>query len=466
MQDINKIISLAKRRGFIFQSSDIYGGMANAFDFGALGVELKNNIKKEWWKMFVHKREDITGLDASIIMNSKVWEASGHIDEFHDPLVEDVKTKQRYRADHLLEDAGVDIAGMSVEEMNKAVKENNIKSPKGNEVSDVREFNLLFETYIGTVKGEKDIAYLRPETAQAMFVNFNNTVSSISPSLPFGIAQIGKAFRNEITPRNYIFRTREFEQMEIEYFVREDEWEKYFEEWVVRMDKWLESIGVDKSRIHHTEIPDGERAHYSKRTIDFEYDFPFGKKELYGLAYRGDYDLQQHIKHSGEKIFILDSSTNEKIVPHTIEPTFGVERTMLAIMLEAYTEEDVEGDTRVVMKFKPSLAPYKIAVFPLIAKDEKIEKMARNIFEGLVDEGIVAMYDKKGAIGKRYRKQDEAGTPLCATVDNQSLEDKTVTLRDRDTMKQVRIKDTDIKNFVNDVLKGKEFNDLISVYGI
>ncbi len=439
-KDINKIISLAKRRGFIFPSSEIYGGFANAFDFGPLGVELKNNIKKEWWSRFVHKRTDIVGLDSSIIMNPKVWEASGHIEEFNDPLVEDLKTKKRYRADHLLEEAGVDIFGMEVSDLSDKIKEYNIKSPDGNEVSSVKEFNLLFETYIGTTKDTKDVAYLRPETAQAMFINFNNIVSSGSKSLPFGIAQIGKAFRNEITPRNFIFRTREFEQMEIEYFVIESEWKKYFELWVKEMDDWLKAIGIDSARVHHTEIPDGERAHYSKRTIDFEYDFPFGKKELYGLAYRGDYDLQQHIKKSGENIFVLDNKTNEKITPHTIEPTFGVERTMLAVLLEAYTEDE----ERVVMKFTKELAPYKIAILPLVAKDEKIESMARSIFEDLINNNIIAVYDKKGTIGKRYRKQDEIGTPLCVTIDNQSLEDNSVTLRYRDTMEQIRISKEDI----------------------
>lgn len=445
-KDINKIISLAKRRGFIFPSSEIYGGFANAFDFGPLGVELKNNIKKEWWKRFVNKREDVVGLDSSIIMNPKVWEASGHIEEFNDPLVEDLKTKKRYRADHLLEEAGVDVIGLDASMLSAKIKENNIKSPDGNPVSEVKEFNLLFETYIGTTKDTKDVAYLRPETAQSMFVNFNSIVASSSQSLPFGIAQIGKAFRNEITPRNFIFRTREFEQMEIEYFVKEQEWEKHFDLWKNEMDEWLSFIGIDSSKIHHTEIPDGERAHYSKRTIDFEYDFPFGKKELYGLAYRGDYDLQQHIKNSGEKIFILDNVTNEKVIPHTIEPTFGVERTLLAVLLEAYTEEE----ERVVMKFALSMAPYKVAVLPLVAKDEKLEKMARGIFSELIDKNIIAFYDKKGTVGKRYRKQDEIGTPLCITIDNQSLEDNSVTIRDRDTMKQERIsiKET-LQNCIN-----------------
>ena len=446
------VISLAKRRGFIFASSDIYGGLANCWDYGPLGVELKNNIKQAWWKRFVHQRQDIVGLDASIIMNPKVWEASGHIQGFVDPLVEDLKTHERYRLDHLLEENGVDIQNMNFEDMKNALHQHSIKSPNGNELDEPKHFNLMFETRLGATTESKDIVYLRPETAQAMFVDFKNIIDSTRVSVPFGVAQIGKAFRNEITPGNYIFRTREFEQMEIEYFVYESDWEKYFEEWVNAMQNWIEFLGINKERIHLLEVPEQDRAHYSKRTIDFEYDFPFGTKELYGLAYRGDYDLQQHQKHSGQALEYTNEN-GEKITPHTIEPSFGVDRTLLVLLLEAYHEEQVEGEQRVVLRFKPHLAPYKIAVLPLVKNEQEITQKAKNIFDALSTH-TTALYDQGGTIGKRYRRNDEIGTPLCLTVDFDSLQDNSVTLRDRDSMKQVRIDESEITNSVTQHLSG------------
>ena len=464
-KDINAIVALAKRRGFIFPSSEIYGGISNAFDYGPLGVEMKNNIKNEWWKMFVRKRQNIVGLDASIIMNPKVWEASGHVAEFSDPLVEDVKTHKRYRLDHLLEEHDIDITGMSIDEMSAVIEERGIKSPDGNALTNARHFNMLFQTHIGTTEETTSTVYLRPETAQAMFVDFKNIVSSSRVSLPFGVAQIGKAFRNEITPRNFIFRTREFEQMEIEYFVRASEWEEHFEEWLQEMDAWIQRLGLKKTRIHRAEIPEGERAHYSQRTVDIEYDFPFGRKELYGLAYRGDYDLQQHASHSNETLVIVDAQTNEKVVPHTIEPTFGVERTLLAVLVDGYTEEVLENDTRIVLKIAPWLSPYTVAVFPLVANDSQMRQKATTLW-GSLSGSYSAFYDQSGAIGKRYRRQDEIGTPLCVTIDGDSLQDDTATLRDRDSMEQVRVQCSDISRCIHDVLQGLSFADIQSRYSV
>ena len=447
------VISLAKRRGFIFPGSEIYGGLANCWDYGPLGVELKNNIKQVWWKRFVHQRQDIVGLDASIIMNSKVWEASGHIQGFVDPLVEDTKTHERYRLDHLLEQHDVDVKTMSFDDMKNALREHSIKSPNGNELGEPKHFNLMFETSIGATTEHKDIVYLRPETAQSMFVDFKNIIDSTRVSVPFGVAQIGKAFRNEITPGNYIFRTREFEQMEIEYFVYEDTWEQHFETWVQEIQDWIQLLGINKERIHLLEVPDQERAHYSKRTIDFEYDFPFGTKELYGLAYRGDYDLKQHEKHSNQALEYTNEHS-EKITPHTIEPSFGVDRTLLVLLLEAYHEEQVDGEQRVVLRFEPHIAPYKIAVLPLVKNEESITNRATSLFEK-ISTFTTALYDEGGSIGKRYRRNDEIGTPLCLTVDFDSLQDNSATLRDRDSMKQIRIPEDQIINTVTKHLSGQ-----------
>ena len=437
---MEKIVSLAKQRGFIFPGSEIYGGLANSWDYGPLGAQMRMNIKNDWWKKVVVERYDMVGLDGAILMNPKVWEASGHVDGFSDPLVEDLVTHKRYRADHLIEAVveGVNADGLSAEELNKLIKEHKIVSPEGNDLTEVKSFNLMFETGIGKTEGDKEKVYLRPETAQAMFVNFKNVLETSRKRLPFGMAQIGKAFRNEITPGNYTFRTLEFEQMEIEYFVEESDWERYFEEWKEWMLSWAESIGVDSEKVHVVEIDQEKLAHYSKRTIDVEFDFPFGQKELWGLAYRTDHDLKQHQEHSGSKLLYSDPNDNsKKFVPHVVEPTFGLDRTLLALLVSAYDEEDVNGDARVVLRLKSHMAPYQIAILPLSKKDE-LKTVSQPIFETLAKKFRVD-YDETQSIGKRYRRQDEIGTPYCVTVDFDSLEDKQVTIRDRDTMEQVRL---------------------------
>lgn len=415
--------SLAKRRGFIFQSSEIYGGMANSWDYGPLGIELKNNIKQLWWKTFVQERTDMVGLDAAIIMNPKVWEASGHIAGFSDPLVDCKKCKRRFREDHL-EDASV--------------------CPDcGGELTDSKQFNLMFKTSVGPVDGEGSVAYLRPETAQGIFADFKNILETSRKKLPFGVAQIGKAFRNEITTGNFLFRVREFEQMEIEYFIREEEWEQHFEHWLEQMKKWVAMIGLKDEDVVYHDIEKEELAHYSKRTIDVEFKYPFGLKELYGLAYRTDYDLKKHIEHSGKDLTYRDPETNEKIVPHVIEPSLGVDRTFLAVMLSAYEEieggrgDDSKQEKEVVLRLPKILAPIKAAILPLSKKPE-LQKVSEEITAQLQKHWMV-QYDETGSIGKRYRRQDEIGTPYCITVDFDTLEDKAVTVRDRDTMEQERV---------------------------
>jgi glycyl-tRNA synthetase len=416
---MEKIISLCKRRGFIFPGSEIYGGLANSWDYGPLGVELRNNIKQLWWKTFVQQRDDVVGLESAIIMNSKVWQASGHLKHFTDPLVDCKKCKNRFRADQLKENACPDCGG---------------------ELTAVRQFNMMLKTHLGPVENTGSEVYLRPETAQGMFVDFKTIANLTRKKLPFGIAQIGKAFRNEITPGNFIYRTREFEQMEIEYFIEDKDWQKYFEQWLGEMKKWLGLIGVQEKDVIYHEIPDGERAHYSKRTIDIEYKYPFGVNELYGLAYRGDYDLKNH--HLD-----LDGKT-----PHVIEPTWGVDRTILAVLLSAYHEEKVKDEARVVLKLPDVLAPYKVAVLPL-SKKEELCPMAEKIAADLRKKWMID-YDITQSIGKRYRRQDEIGTPYCVTVDFDSLNDQAVTVRERDTMKQDRIKITELDNYLEKKLNG------------
>ncbi|MDP3729556.1 MAG: glycine--tRNA ligase, partial [bacterium] len=361
---MDKIVSLCKRRGFIFSGSEIYGGLANSWDYGPLGVELKNNIKHEWWRRFVQDRDDVVGVDTALIMNPKVWEASGHLATFSDPLVECKNCHQRFRED-----------GEKGE------------CPKGkkHDFTDAKQFNLMFKTFLGPVESEESVVYFRPETAQGMFVNFKNITDTMRKRLPFGVAQIGKAFRNEITPGNFIFRMREFEQMEIEYFVKEKEWEKHFDLWLDAMKQWLKDLGVSAKNVHYVDIPDGERAHYSKKTVDIEYEFPFGKKELYGLAYRTDFDLKNHMEKSGEDLRYMDPETTEKFLPHVIEPTWGVDRSVLVALLEAYheesapTSEEGETDMRVVLKFPKWLAPIKVAVLPL-SKKENLSTKAKEIY--------------------------------------------------------------------------------------
>lgn len=417
---IDKIISLCKRRGFIFPGSEIYGGLANSWDYGPLGVELKNNIKNLWWQRFVHQRDDMVGIDAALIMNPKVWEASGHLKNFSDPLVECKKCHHRFRKDLL--------------EKNKC-------PDCGGELTEARQFNLMLKTFLGPAEEDANKVYFRPETAQAMFVDFKNVLDTTRRKIPFGIAQIGKAFRNEITPGNFIFRTREFEQMEIEYFIQEENWKEAFEMWRKEMWSWMTDVlGLKDKDVHELDVPDGDRAHYSKKTIDFEYDYPFGRKELYGLAYRTDFDLKNHFKEPPYE----DLESKEKFYPHVIEPTWGVDRSVLAVLCDSYKEEP----ERVVLKLKPRLAPYKVAVFPLLKNKPELVKKAKEIYNDLKKEFTVA-FDERGNIGKRYYSQDEIGTPFCVTVDFDTLEKDDVTVRDRDTMKQERIKIKDLISFLN-----------------
>jgi glycyl-tRNA synthetase len=424
---MEKIISLCKRRGFVFPGSEIYGGLANSWDYGPLGVELKNNIKQLWWKRFVQQRDDMVGIDAALMMNPKVWEASGHVAGFTDPLVECKKCHQRYREDQL---------------------EGKCPNCGNTEFTPARQFNLLFPTHIGPVQDDSTRVYLRGEIAQAMFVDFKQVLDSSRVKIPFGIAAQGRAFRNEITPGNFIFRTREFDLMEFEYFIRSDEWEKWFEYWRKEMHGWLEQVGVDMSKVHEHDIPDGERAHYSKRTIDFEFDYPFGRKELYGLAYRTDYDLSQHEQSSGQSLKYRDPETNEEYTPHVIEPSFGLDRTVLVVLLSAYQQEE----DRIVLKLQPRIAPYKAAIFPLLKNKSELVAKAREVYDGLLREFPVA-WDDRGNIGKRYLAQDEIGTPWCITVDFQTLEDGTITVRDRDTKEQQRVAIGDLQNLIRESLR-------------
>lgn len=443
---MEKIVSLAKRRGFIYQGSEIYGGLAGTWDYGPLGVALKKNIENLWWKRFVLDREDIYGVDAAILMNQEVWKASGHVGGFNDPLVTDVKTKKRYRADHLLEDNGISPVGMSLAQMGDVIKEKKLKSPEGNELTAPQQFNMMFKTHIGASEDESAVSYLRPETAQGMFVNFKNILDSFHPKLPFGMAQIGKAFRNEIAPRDFVFRVRELEQMEIEYFVRPDEWKEVFEKFEAEQMAFLtDDLGLPKESIHPVEVAAADRAHYSKHSVDTEFDFPFGQKELLGLAYRTDYDLKAHTDASKTDLSYYDDETKERFIPHCIEPTFGLGRLMLACLSAAYSEEEKEGETRVFLKFDPKVAPVKAAVFPLLKNKPELVAKAREVYAMLKKEVPQIMFDDNGNIGKRYRRQDEIGTPYCITIDfdtlDESGEDKkdTVTVRNRDTGEQERV---------------------------
>lgn len=426
---MEKIVSLCKRRGFVFPGSEIYGGLANSFDYGPLGVELKNNIKSLWWKKFVQERDDVVGIDAALIMNPKVWKASGHLDTFNDPLIECKKYHHRFRADQI-KDKCPDCGG-------------GFTKPK--------QFNLMLKTFLGPVEDKENTVYFRPETAQAMFVDFKNVLDTSRQKIPFGIAQTGKAFRNEITPRNFIFRTREFEMMEIEYFIKESEWKKSFEYWRKQMWAWMtDDLGLNRKNVHECKCLPENLAHYSKKTIDFEYDFPFGRDELYGLAYRTDFDLKNHYKEPPYE----NLETGEKFYPHVVEPTWGVDRSVLAVLCDAYAEEknpEKNGASRVVLKLKPNLAPYKVAVFPLLRNKSELVKKAREIYDGLKKEFSI-VFDDRGNIGKRYYSQDEIGTPFCVTVDFDTLKDNTVTVRDRDTMRQKRIKIADLKQKISEQL--------------
>lgn len=427
---MEKVISLCKRRGFIFQGSEIYGGLSGTWDYGPYGSELSHNIKELWWKHFVKNHEDMYGITSATLMSEAVWKASGHLEGFADPMVECKKCHHRFRADQL-------------------ENKKNCPDCKG-ELGEEKVFNLLLPVSLGSVEGNSNTAYLRGEIAQGMFVNFKNVLNTMRPSLPFGLAQIGRAYRNEIAPRDYLFRVREFDLMEFEYFVRESDWQKYFEEWRQEMWKWIDLVGIDKNKVHELEVAPEDRAHYSKRTIDFEYDYPFGKKELYGLAYRTDYDLKKHSEESGEDLSYFDEEKKERFIPHVIEPTFGHGRTMLAVLLSAYREDKMNDETRIYLALNPRVSPIKCAVFPLLKNKPELVTKAREIFKSLRKE-FVCEFDDNGNIGKRYRRQDEIGTPYCVTVDFDTLEkDNSVTVRDRDTGKQERVAEKDLALYIRE----------------
>lgn len=453
---MESIVALAKRRGFVFPGSEIYGGLKGIWDLGPLGVALCNNIKREWWKWFVLDREDIYGLDAAILMNAKVWEASGHTGAgFSDPLVEDVETGERYRADHLLKDVGIDADGMSLEDIDATIAEKTITSPKGNALSKARQFNLMFESSIGATAGPEGKIYLRPETAQGIFVNFKNVLDSMSPKMPFGIAQIGKVFRNEIAPREFIFRVREFEQMEIEYFVKEEQWEEYFKQLRADIQSWHQHLGLADENVREYEVPANDLAHYSKRTIDFEYNYPGkGFDELAGFAYRTDHDLKNHQKYSGVSMEYIEPD-GSRYIPHVLEPSFGVGRMFMAVLCEAYTEDEMSGETRTYLKLPAYLAPNRVAVSPLLKNKPQLVEKARAVFTALKQEFGNVAYDDNGNIGKRYRRQDEIGTPHCVTIDFDTLgEEKpefkdTVTVRNRDTGDQKRVAISELVEYLS-----------------
>lgn len=438
---MDDIISLCKRRGFIFRGSDVYGGLAGTWDWGPYGVALKRNVMATWWRYFVEKRPDIFGVDAAIIMNPKTWQASGHVATFADPMVEDLVNHRRWRADHLLEDKGIAAEGKTNEELTKLIQDNGIKSPDGNPVSEVRNFNMMFRTTVGPVESEDAVAYLRPETAQGIFTNYRNIVDTIYPNLPFGIAQQGKAFRNEISPRDFIFRSREFEQMEIEYFVSPDNWGEEFDKWVQAVHEFLtKEMGLPADKIHDYEVPEGDRAHYSKRTIDVEFDYPIGKEELMGIAYRTDFDLKNIERVSGKSMEYRPKNGGKPFVPHVIEPSFGVERLIMAILSASYTEDEIDGSKRKLLKLPKNLAPVLVTVSPLLKNKPELVNKAREVYGQLSDAfpGKVN-WDDSGNIGKRYRKADEIGVPYCVVIDFDSLEQNDVTVRDRDTAKQERV---------------------------
>ena len=424
---MEKVVSLCKRRGFVFQGSEIYGGLAGTWDYGPHGAELAHNIKDLWWKHFVDEQENIFGLSSSTIMPKSVWEASGHLSGFTDPMVECKKCHHRFRADQL---------------------DNKNKCPDcGGALGEEKRFNLMFPISMGS--SADDVAYLRGEIAPGMFLNFKNILDTMRPDLPFGIAQIGKAYRNEIAPRDFLFRVREFDLMEFEYFVREVDWEKYFEMWRFEMWKWIERVGINKDMVHELEVSSEDRAFYSKRTIDFEFDYPFGRKELYGLAYRTDHDLKSHSGGSGIDLTYFDEETKDRFTPHVVEPSFGHGRTLLAVLLSAFREDDMNGEVRTYLAFKPSIAPVKIAVFPLLKNKPELVEKAREIYKTLKKEFGAVVFDDNGNIGKRYRRQDEIGTPWCVTVDFETIEKNNgVTVRDRDTGEQKRMSVDELVSYI------------------
>jgi len=439
---MEKIASLCKRRGLIFQSSEIYGGLSGCWDYGPLGVELKRNLKNYWWRVMVHERDDVVGMDGSILMNRAVWKASGHQDTFSDPMVDCRSCKARLRADQVIERKGAQ----------------QCPNCGGKDLTEPRPFNLMFKTYVGATEDESSVTYLRPETAQSIFVQFKNILEVSRKKLPFGIAQIGKAFRNEINPRNFTFRSREFEQMELEYFCRAEEGMKLLDYWLEERLNFYENIGISRDRLHVKTVPDEERAFYSRGTYDIEFDFPFGRQELEGVAYRTDYDLLQHQKASGKSLEYFDEETKERFVPHVVEPSAGVDRTVLALICEAYSTDEAPDEkgkmeTRLVLRFHPRMAPIKCGIFPLLKNNDQLVAKAKKIV-GLLRAHMNIFYDESGAIGRRYRRQDEIGTPFGVTVDFETLGEKnaaltdTVTLRERDSMKQERVKISDLADIL------------------
>ena len=430
-QKMENIISLAKRRGFIYPGSDIYGGLSGTWDYGPLGVSLKRNIMQLWWKMFVDEREDMHGVDAAILMNQKVWQASGHVDTFTDPLVECGECHGRFRADKLENDQKCPTCGAE------------------HSFGEARQFNMMFKTNVGPVDDEASVSYLRPETAQGIFTNYKNVVDTFYPDIPFGLAQQGKAFRNEISPRDFIFRSREFEQMEIEYFVDPAKWEESFEHWRQQVWLWTQALGLPDDQVHELEVPEEDRAHYSKRTIDFEFDFPIGREELLGLAYRTDFDLMNIQRAAGRSMEYTVKGSNTKFVPHVIEPSFGVERALMAVLSAAYTEDEVNGEKRIFLRLPHHLAPVKFAISPLVRNKPELVERARDIYQRMKQAHGAVIWDDNGNIGKRYRRQDEIGTPCCVVEGLEANEgDGRVTVRDRDTTEQRRVS-------VDDLLSGK-----------
>jgi len=455
---MEKLVALCKGRGFIFPGSEIYGGLANSWDYGPLGVEFKNNVKRAWWKKFIQESPYNVGMDAAILMNPQTWVASGHVGGFNDPLMDCRECKARFRADKLIEDfhhekgMTVSVDGWSNSKMEEYIKENNIPCPECGkcDFTPIRQFNLMFKTFQGVTEDSKSELYLRPETAQGIFVNFKNVLRTTRKKLPFGIGQIGKSFRNEITPGNFIFRIREFEQMELEFFCKPGEDLEWFAYWRNFCKNWLLSLGISEEHIKMRDHAPEELSHYSKATTDIEYLFPFGWGELWGIADRTDFDLKQHANHSGENFNYLDPVTNEQYIPYCIEPSLGADRVVLAFLSEAYTEEELEnGDSRVVMKLHPALAPFKAAVLPL---SKKLKDPAEELYMKLSRKFNVD-YDETGSIGKRYRREDEIGTPFCITIDFETLENQTVTIRDRDTMEQIRIPMDKVEEFLEEKIE-------------
>lgn len=454
---MDKIVALAKNRGFIFAGSEIYGGLANTWDYGPLGVQLKNNVKAAWWKKFITESPCNVGVDCAILMNPTVWEASGHIGGFSDPLMDCKSCKSRQRADQLIEEYNAkheieeNIASWTNEQLEKYVQDKKIPCPVcGNsDFTGVRKFNLMFKTFQGVTEDSSDVVYLRPETAQGIFVNYKNVQRTSRKKMPFGIGQIGKSFRNEITPGNFTFRTREFEQMELEFFCKPGTDLEWFDYWKNYCHQWLLGLGIKNDNLKLRDHEADELCFYSKATTDFEYKFPFGWGELWGVADRTDYDLNQHAKYSGKDMQYIDPVTNERYIPYVIEPSLGADRVVLAFLCNAYDEEEVDGDKRVVLHLHPALAPIKVAILPL---QKKLNGKAEEIFEKL-SKKFVCEFDAAGSIGKRYRRQDEIGTPLCVTIDFDTLEDETVTIRERDTMSQLRINISELENYISKQLE-------------